>query len=98
MKRMGHWSWVVGACVLKLGMGSIAIASSAIPQIQSGQTLQLSQGLQGQCRQAYENIFIYRTRSPSEPISSVVRDELVILAEDSARDGWIAVSSPTTGF
>jgi hypothetical protein len=105
---MGNWSWVAGSCLLGLGISSGALASVMIPpgenrlefnsprQPREPQTL--AQGLRGQCRQAYQNIFIYRTRSLSEVISSVVQDERVILAEDSARDGWIAVSSPTTGF
>ncbi|MDY6784265.1 MAG: SH3 domain-containing protein [Cyanobacteriota bacterium] len=116
MKRIGHWSWVLGACALGVGMEAIAmssdtrfaIAAAFAPvgenyfesdvRLQSGEPQQLAQGLRGQCRQAYQNIFIYRTRSTSEAVSSVVQDERVVLAEDSARNGWIAISSPTVGF
>lgn len=104
MKQIRNWSGSVAFFAFCLGTFSGAIAanakSSELPSLQIGQedSLQMAQGLRGQCRQANRNLFIYRSRSLSDPISAVAENEQVILAEETARDGWIAVTSPTTGF
>lgn len=59
---------------------------------------QLAQGFLGQCRAAAKSTFVYRERSNSNPIRALVPDEQVILAQETSRDGWIAISSPISGF
>lgn len=58
----------------------------------------MAQTLQGQCRQVNQDTFIYRTRSQADPLSALSENERVTLGEETGKDGWIAVTSPTTGF
>ncbi|MBD2577234.1 SH3 domain-containing protein [Oscillatoria sp. FACHB-1406] len=78
--------------VLAASCGILGLAAIAAPQPS------MAQSLQGQCRQVNQDTFIYRTRSQTDPLSALAQNERVTLAEETGRDGWIAVTSPSTGF
>lgn len=60
--------------------------------------MQLAQGLVGQCRAAKQRIFVYTERSASsQTVRTIGANEEVTLADDGAA-GWIAISSPATGY
>ncbi|NEP02897.1 MAG: SH3 domain-containing protein [Symploca sp. SIO2E9] len=59
---------------------------------------QLAQGFLGQCRAVAKSTFVYQERSTSNPIRALIPDEQIILAEETGRNGWIAISSPISGF
>lgn len=65
---------------------------------QKPDTVQLAQGLIGQCRAVARSIFVYSERSTANPLRALQADEQVFLAEESGRGGWIAISSPINGF
>lgn len=65
---------------------------------QQGENLQLAQGLIGECRAAARPTFIYPQRSTSNAIRALQTDEQVAIAEENGRNGWIAISSPISGF
>ncbi|MDJ1183106.1 SH3 domain-containing protein [Roseofilum casamattae] len=78
----------------------IALSGLGIPQAsiaRSPSSEIIARGLAGQCRAAKRDIFIYRERNTSESHRSLQRDEPVTLADEGS-NGWIAISSPTTGF
>ena len=78
----------------------IALSGLGISQrtiARSGSSEIIARALAGQCRAAKRDIFIYRERNTSESHRSLQRDEPVTLA-DEGRNGWIGISSPTTGF
>jgi hypothetical protein len=61
-------------------------------------SVQLAQGLVGQCRAAKQRIFVYPERSTtSQSIRTLAPNELVTLADTGAA-GWIAISAPIAGY
>lgn len=114
MKKMSYWSITFTFFALIVdAVGGIATPATATgntttayitqqSQPASGQlqgNFQLAQGLVGQCRRAAkERIFVYSQRSTnSQAIRTLARNERVTLA-DNGGGGWIAISSPVTGF
>ncbi|NEO29545.1 MAG: SH3 domain-containing protein [Symploca sp. SIO3C6] len=82
-----------------IGTNSIKlIPASELTSFNKESNWQLAQGLSERCRAAAKSIFVYRERSDSEPIRALLPDEQVILAQETSRDGWIAISSPISGF
>ena len=65
--------------------------------LQNRSNVQLAQRV-GECRAAARSTFIYQERSTTNRIRALQSNEQVILAEAGGRDGWIAVSSPISGF
>lgn len=63
-----------------------------------GNNVQLAQNLIGQCRAATRSMFVYRERSTSNPIRALEVNEAVTLAQAAGIEGWIAISSPISGF
>ncbi len=72
--------------------------SSEVSLSQDREKLQLAQRLTGECRQVTQSTFIYPQRSSVEPVRALQVDERVTLAEDNGKGGWIAISSPISGF
>lgn len=112
MKRMSDWSRFIAlfAVVFSTVGGMKATASVLIntatdnSRLTSEATLflnrnnvQLAQRV-GECRAAARSTFIYQERSTTNRIRALQSNEQIILAEDGGRDGWIAVSSPISGF
>lgn len=76
-----------------------AIQESEPVSFESQGNLQLAQaGLIGQCRAAKKRIFVYTERSTtSQTITTLAPNEEVTLA-GNGNGGWIAISSPETGY
>lgn len=112
MKRMSHWSRFIALFAVVLstvgGMkatatilsntatGNNRLASQAMLSLKKS-NIQLAQRV-GECRAAARSTFIYQDRSTTNRIRALQSNEKVILAEAGGRDGWIAVSSPISGF
>jgi hypothetical protein len=113
MKQMSHWGKLAALLALGLsavgGMKATAtvftststanliLESTATPSHKRG-NLQLAQRRTGECRAARRAIFIYQERSTANPIRALQTNEQVRLAEERGRTGWIAISSPISGF
>jgi hypothetical protein len=112
MKRMSHWGRPIALFALVLstvgGMKATAtvLTSTATDNRRLGSeamvlvkrnNVQLAQR-RGECRAAARSTFIYQERSTTNRIRAIQSNEQVILAEAGGRDGWIAVSSPISGF
>jgi hypothetical protein len=52
----------------------------------------------GECRAVARSTFVYQERSGANRIRALQVSDRVTLAEDNSRDGWIAISSPISGF
>jgi hypothetical protein len=76
--------------------GNRRVASEAMLFLNRS-NVQLAQRV-GECRAAARSTFIYQERSTTNRIRALQSKEQVILAEAGGRDGWIAVSSPISGF
>jgi len=77
-----------------------AAAASLVPVSENRDAIQVAQ-LAGQCRAAKKPIFVYRDRSPNNPLESLAMNATVALAEEDKNNGWIAITvldSGTTGF
>jgi hypothetical protein len=113
MKMISHWSKPIALLALGLSaMGGIKANATMFTTFPTNSkmiaaqpteypnrgTIQLAQRLVGECRAATRSTFIYRERSTASPIRALQVNERVILAEDLASDGWIAVTSPISGF
>ena len=112
MKKICHWSKPVTLLAFLLstvgGMkatatintpsttGNIMIESQTMPSHKRG-IVQLTQRV-GECRAARQSTFIYQERSIANRIRALQPNEQIILAEERGRDGWIAISSPISGF
>ena len=112
MKRISHWSRFIALFAVVLstvgGMtatatllsntatGNSRLASEAMLFVNTSK-VQLAQRV-GECRTAARSTFIYQERSTTNRIRALQSNEQVILAEAGGRDGWIAVSSPISGF
>ncbi|HBL13752.1 MAG TPA: hypothetical protein DD379_20625 [Cyanobacteria bacterium UBA11162] len=105
MKKTSHWRKPIGlfgvmvSTVVSLNAPSTALTSLPTDNTtESPSTIQLAQGLVGQCRAAKQRIFVYTERSAtSQTVRTIGLDEEVTLA-DSGSAGWIAISSPATGY
>ncbi|MDY7015699.1 MAG: SH3 domain-containing protein [Cyanobacteriota bacterium] len=87
----------IGAFAVANGEMGGAIAQEAAPS-SSPESVELAQGLVGQCRAAKRPIFIYSERSTtSNRVRALSTNDRVTLA-DNGGDGWIAVNAPVTGF
>jgi hypothetical protein len=73
-------------------------ASSGVSFSQDREKLQLAQRFGSECRQVTRSTFIYPERSIVEPVRALQVDERVTLAEENGKGGWIAISSPISGF
>lgn len=60
--------------------------------------VQLARMRVGECRAVARSTFVYQERSTTNRIRALQTSDRVVLAEDSSRDGWIAISSPISGF
>lgn len=91
-----------------LTVGAIASSSVAIPAAMAlenapatasaAESVQLAQGLVGQCRAVKRSVFIYAERSTtSQRVRALAANEQVTLA-DNGGGGWIAISAPAAGF
>lgn len=113
MNKISHWDKLIALLALVLstigGMNatatvltsttsaSIMLESEAILPQKRG-NFQVAQGLVGECRAAVRSMFIYQDRSTSNQIRALQPNEQVTLAEGRNRGGWIAISSPISGF
>jgi hypothetical protein len=114
MKKMSHWGKPVALLAfLFSSMGGMEANASIFTRTTAGQmrldseltlspsqkkdNVQLTQRLR-ECRAAARSTFIYQERSTVNRIRALQSNEQVILAETGGRDGWIAVSSPISGF
>lgn len=113
MKMMSHWSKTVVLLALAINtMGDTQASAIVFPGLSTGNlifepapkpsqqrnSVHLVQRLVGECRAATRGIFIYRERSPANPVRALQANEQVTLAEDRGRSGWIAIRSPISGF
>ncbi|MGQ4645725.1 SH3 domain-containing protein [Lyngbya aestuarii] len=113
MKKTSHWGKPVALLALLLsavsGLKATAtvvnsatlantIRQSEVILSQTGDNFELARRLVAKCRAANRSMFIYQDRSTTNPIRALQIKERVTLAEQSSRDGWIAVSSPVSGF
>lgn len=114
MKKMSHWSKPVALLAFLVStVGDMDAHASIFTRTTAGKmrldsepTLSLSQKKDnvqlaqrlGECRAAARSTFIYQERSTANRIRALQSNEQVILAEPGGRDGWIAVSSPISGF
>lgn len=84
MTKNYGWGFVVLSTAMMLGSTSAAIAAEP---------------LTGQCRAAKQSTGLYKDRvSTSSLLASLKTDDKVTLAEETAKDGLIAVSTPTKGY
>ena len=105
MKKTSHWRKPIALFTVILstvvGLNAPGTAVTSLPTdntTESPSTIQLAQGLVGQCRAAKQRIFVYTERSAtSQTVRTIGLDEEVTLA-DSGSAGWIAISSPATGY
>lgn len=113
MKKMNRWGQSTALVALALStLGTLnvsATTASSTTSINSSReseptslqvqgNIQLAQGLIGQCRAAKQRIFVYTERSASsQTVRTIGANEEVTLADDGAA-GWIAISSPATGY
>ena len=112
MKRMSHWSRFIALFAVVLStVGGMKATATVLSNTATGNSrlaseamlflnrskVQLAQRV-GECRTAARSTFIYQERSTSNRIRALQSNEQVILAEAGGRDGWIAVSSPISGF
>ncbi|MCA1991933.1 MAG: SH3 domain-containing protein [Coleofasciculus sp. S288] len=113
MKMMNSWGKPITLLVLVSSVvWSLETTATVVPGITSANltfetefilsqkrsSVQLTQGLIGQCRAASRSMFVYRERSNANPIRALEPNEQVALAEEAGREGWIAISSPIRGF
>ncbi|HEY9653624.1 MAG TPA: SH3 domain-containing protein [Coleofasciculaceae cyanobacterium] len=113
MNKMMVWNKAIALLVLGLSTtGTLEGTATVVTNIPSSKVtlelestpshrssnVQLAQGLVGQCRAATRSMFVYRERSTSNPIRALEVNEAVTLAQVEGRDGWIAISSPISGF
>ncbi|MDY6785019.1 MAG: SH3 domain-containing protein [Cyanobacteriota bacterium] len=101
MKKVNRHQFVsllaIGAFAVANGTAGSAIASEGTAA-DAPQSMELAQGIVGQCRAAKRPIFIYAERSTtSNRIRSLTTNQQVTLA-DNGGGGWIAVSAPIAGF
>jgi len=113
MKKMSHWGKPVALLALLLSAlsglkatAAVATSTTSANTIQEseptpslkGDNFDSARRLVGKCRAATRSMFIYQDRSATNPIRALQIQERVTIAEESSRDGWIAVSSPVSGF
>ncbi|MBE9128484.1 MULTISPECIES: SH3 domain-containing protein [unclassified Coleofasciculus] len=113
MKRMNYWGKPVALLVFLVSpvggleaTGAVMTPTTSAPSSVATESISsreksdfdLAQGLMGQCRAAGNSIFVYSERSTVNPIRALQPNEQVKLAEESGRAGWIAISSPISGF
>ncbi|MCP2730665.1 SH3 domain-containing protein [Limnofasciculus baicalensis] len=88
---------VMATLVTSVSPGNISV-SSEVSLSQDREKLQLAQRVARECRQVTQSTFIYPQRSNIEPVRALQVDERVTLAEENGKGGWIAISSPISGF
>lgn len=113
MKKMSRWDKLVAFFALGLiPVGSITVNATVLSSISTGNKMlasvstpsqqpnnvKLAQSRVGACRAAARSTFIYQDRSTAYRIRSLQSNEKVTLAEERGRAGWIAISSPISGF
>jgi hypothetical protein len=113
MKKMIHWGKSVAFLTLMLsamgGMNATAtvftssptskmIFASELTPLQNRGNVQLAQRRVGECRAAARSTFIYQERSTANRIRALQPNEQVTLVEERSREGWVAISSPISGF
>lgn len=110
MNRWGNSTTLVALALSTLGTLNLsATTASSTTSINTSQeseptslqvpgNIQLAQGLVGQCRAAKQRIFVYTQRSTSSStVRTIAANEEVTLADDGSA-GWVAISSPATGY
>ena len=113
MKKMSRWDKPMAFLALGLiVVGGIKANATILSRVSTGNKrlasvstpaqqlngVQLAQRRVGTCRAAARSTFIYQDRSTAYRIRSLQPDEKVTLAEERGRAGWIAISSPISGF
>lgn len=113
MRKMSRWDKPVALLALGLiSVGSIKANATILNRLSTGNKIsasvstpaqkyynvKLAQRRVGTCRAAARSTFIYQDRSTAYRIRSLQPDEKVTLAEERGRAGWIAISSPISGF
>jgi hypothetical protein len=113
MKKMSRWDKPVAFLALGLiSVGSIKANATILSSISTGNKMlasvstpsqkednaKLAQRRVGACRAAARSTFIYQDRSTAYRIRSLQPNEKVTLAEERGRAGWVAISSPISGF
>lgn len=88
---------VMATLVTSSTSGNISV-SSEVSLSQDREKLQLAERVAAECRQVTRSTFIYPQRSSVEPVRALQVDERVTLAEENGKGGWIAISSPISGF
>jgi hypothetical protein len=104
MQKISRWGKAVTVVALVLNAGGNLQAATPVINrttdniIQTSDSLQLAQGLVGQCRTAKQSTIVYTQRSASSPtVRTLAANEQVILG-DNGGGGWIAINSPSKGF
>lgn len=88
---------VMGTLVTSSASGNMSVSSGAsLPQ--DREKPQLAQRFGSECRQVTRSTFIYPQRSTVDPVRALQVDERVTLAEENGKGGWIAITSPISGF
>lgn len=101
MKTKQNWHQFARLCAVAFVLGGVKTAALS-PALanrsasNNSQTLQLAQ-IAGECRTAKRSIFLYRDRSPANPLEALAPGESVILQEEDKNNGWIAVRVPSSG-
>jgi hypothetical protein len=113
MKKMSCWSMPIALLALAFGTMADLNVTATVPTdmtvaknelgsesmiLRDRDGVQIAQGVRGQCRAATQSVFVYRERSTASPLRVLEPDERVTLAEESGRNGWIAIESPIRGF
>lgn len=114
MKTISHSSKLVALLVLVFSaVGELSVSATAVSSTTATDSIQQSQptsfvsqsnfqvaqgNLVGQCRAAKQRIFVYTERSTtSQTVRTIGPNQQVTLA-DNGSNGWIAISSPVTGY
>ncbi len=88
---------VMATLVNTSNLGDVKV-SSGVSLSPERENRQLTQRLGAECRQVIQSTFIYPERSSVDPVRALQVDERVTLAEANSKGGWIAISSPISGF
>ena len=112
MKTIRYWGKPVALLALVLSpVGGMKATATLLPRATTDSmmlesqiapsrvrdSVQLAQRVR-ECRAAARSAFIYQDRSTTNRLRALQPNEQVILAEDRGKDGWIAISSPISGF
>lgn len=88
---------VMATLVNRSNLGYVKV-SSGVSLSPERENRQLTQRFGVECRQVTQSTFIYPERSSVDPVRALQVGERVTLAEENSKGGWIAISSPISGF